>query len=103
MEYSGVTDEGDQSIALRGRFTFSDYPTFRALLTRLERGNGKRHVFDLSALEYVDSAALGMLLIARDEADRLGWSLALRNPVGQVQRTLRAAALSTLFSIEESA
>jgi anti-anti-sigma factor len=86
-------------IALRGAFTFKDHHSFRALLEAL-RGGGHRHVLDMSALEFVDSAALGMLLIADDEARVSGWKLTLRRPSSRVARLLEVAAMDSIFAIE---
>ena len=46
---------------------------FVALLDQLKTSPSGRRVLDLSHLEFLDSAALGMLLIADDEAKSGGW------------------------------
>jgi anti-anti-sigma factor len=57
-------------------------------------------VIDLSKLEFIDSAGLGMLLIARDEAKKAGRNLTLRGPQGQVKRTFSATKFDTLLTIK---
>lgn len=101
MQFRLISDRQDRhEIALTGRFTFSDYSTFRTLLTQLEDSKSKQFVLDLGEVEFIDSAALGMLLIAHDEAKKHHWTVVLRRPLGQVKRTLEIASMSSLFTIE---
>jgi anti-anti-sigma factor len=94
-----ITSEGPV-IALAGPFTFKDHHSFRALLDLLKASDTARYVLDLSRLEFLDSAALGMLLIADDEARGAGRSLTLRRPPTQIARLMELAAMDTLFTIE---
>jgi anti-anti-sigma factor len=99
MEFTQERAADGLVMALRGSFTFKDHHSFRALLDAL-RGAGSRHVLDLSGLEFVDSAALGMLLIADDEARAAGWALTLRRPPPRVARLIEVAAMDSIFTIE---
>jgi anti-anti-sigma factor len=87
-------------IELTGSFTFKDHHVFRALLDILKEAPGSRHVLDLSRVEFLDSAALGMLLIAEDEARAASHTLALRKPSPATARLIELAAMDTLFIIE---
>ena len=91
---------GDRLITMRGRFTFADYQAFRGLLDDIRASGARRHVLDLAEVEFIDSAAIGMLLIAAEEAKRHGGRVALRRPQGQVRRTLDTASLDTVFPID---
>jgi anti-anti-sigma factor len=99
MEFTQEKTGDGIVMALRGAFTFKDHNSFRTLLDAL-RGAGSRHVLDLSGLEFVDSAALGMLLIADDEARSAGWTLTLRRPTSRVARLMEVAAMDSIFTIE---
>ncbi len=99
MEFTQEKSTGGMVIALRGAFTFKDHHAFRSLLEAL-RGGGSSHVLDLSGLDFVDSAALGMLLIADDEARHAGWTLTLRRLSPQVARLFEVAAMDAIFVIE---
>lgn len=99
MEFSQEKTAGGMVMALRGTLTFKDHHTFRSLLDAL-RGAGSSHVLDLSGLEFVDSAGLGMLLIADDEARAAGWRLTLRRPSPQAARLFEVAAMDAIFLIE---
>jgi anti-anti-sigma factor len=99
MEFTQEKSAGGMVMSLRGSFTFKDYHSFRALLDALRNG-GQHHVLDLSGLEFVDSAALGMLLIADDEARGAGWTLILRHPAERLARLMETAAMDSIFKIE---
>lgn len=98
MEY--VFQENDRSVRLSGELVFTDYREFRSLWGRLLNATpGQAVTIDLSDLQFIDSAGLGMLLIMRDEAARADLSLLLKNPQGQVKRIFSISRFDTLFSI----
>ena len=100
MHFTQETSDSGLVVALQGAFTFNDHHSFRSLLDALKASRGRHHVLDLSRLEFLDSAALGMLLIADDEAKGAGWTLTLRRPPAQIARLMELAAMETLFTIE---
>jgi anti-anti-sigma factor len=100
MQFSHSTTPTGCIVALTDSFTFNDHHAFRALLDTIKTSKGHQHVLDLSGLEFVDSAALGMLLIANDEARNSGCSLILRHPPERIARLIQLAAMDTIFSIE---
>lgn len=101
MDY-GI-DEKDQeaTVRLRGRLTFNDHAKLRALIREMLQNKAKRQVLDLSALEFVDSAGIGMLLIAREEMANADKQLVLRAATGQVKRVLTVAQLNKIVTIED--
>jgi anti-anti-sigma factor len=100
MHFSHETTADGIVMALQGAFTFRDHHSFRALLDLLNASRGRHHVLDLSQLEFLDSAALGMLLIADDEARGAGWTMTLRRPSSQIARLMELASMDQLFTIE---
>jgi anti-anti-sigma factor len=92
--------EDDSIVAMGGDFTFTDHAAFLIIMNRLLATQGTPIVIDLSQLEFIDSAGLGMLLIARDEAGKASRRLTLRGPKGQVQRMFAVTKFATLFAIE---
>jgi len=85
--------------SLSGKFTFSDHQSFRAVIDSIKNGEAQNFVFDLSVLEFVDSAALGMFLVARDEAKKKNIRLSLSGPVGHVHKMFTLSNFSSLFNI----
>jgi anti-anti-sigma factor len=64
--------------------------------------SGCHHIIlDLGDLEHLDSAGMGMLLIARDRMAAKGGSVALRNAAGRTGRVLQLARFHGLFANDE--
>lgn len=83
-----------------GRFTFVDHGTFKEVVDELLKDNCKHCVLDLSGLEFVDSAGLGMLLIIKDELAKKSATLILKSPTGQVEKMLQVSHFDQMFTIE---
>lgn len=90
------------TIALSGRFTFNAHREFKATYDRLIADSGiGRIVVNLAEVDYLDSSALGMLLLLRDHVQTTNKSLALSNPSSIVARTFDLAGFYTMFTIHE--
>lgn len=93
-----VTAQADLvAIEVSGHFGFSIYQQFREACAP---GAGpRRYVIDLKDTEYMDSAALGMLLVLRDQAggDRADIRIVNCNP--DVRKILTVARFDQLFQI----
>ena len=94
-----VSDDGAQAL-ISGDLTFSDHGGFKELMAKLFGTKGSSIVIDLSKLDFIDSAGLGMLLLVRDEAGKASRKLILRGPQGQVKRMFDLTKFDTLFAIE---
>jgi anti-anti-sigma factor len=93
--------DNDSRVELKGQLTYPEHPVFRIAATRLLNSpNPKAMVIDLQGVDFIDSAGLGMLLIARTEAAGSNRKLILRRPVGQVKRMFEISQFDTLFTIE---
>lgn len=99
MVQSQIHKNGDSvELTLEGRFTFTDHDTFRHIIDDLG-GSAPRHcVINLSAVSYLDSAAVGMLLLMRERLDRS--KITLKGGSSSVKELIRIAKLGTLFDIE---
>jgi anti-anti-sigma factor len=86
--------QGAHVITISGRFDFSCHPEFRAAFSSLSAGT--EVIVDFSTTTYIDSAALGMLLLLRD---RVGdpRHIRLANCKGQPDQVLRIANFHKLF------
>lgn len=85
---------------LKGRLTYSDYNSFRQLSEVLGTVEGQMCTIDLSELEFIDSAGLGMLLLARDRINERKGNITLRGAHGQVRKMLELGKFDTLFQVE---
>ena len=100
MEHSAVVNGDSLEVSLNGKFTFADNKTFNVFLDDITRGKHKRVVINLAGVDFIDSAALGILLLTRDRCDKASASLVVRNPRGQVKQMFDISRFSELFRIE---
>lgn len=84
-----------------GRLTFVDANTFHEVTDAIRQSEHAQWAFDFSALEFIDSAGLGMLLMARDVVSDLGKRLVVHHAQGQVHKALTLARFQDLIQIEE--
>jgi len=88
-------------ISLSGRFDFSAHRDFRAAIaTQIKAADVQAIEIDLGSVDYLDSAALGMLLLVRDQANNARKTVILSNCRGVVQQILDIANFKKLFTIQ---
>jgi HptB-dependent secretion and biofilm anti anti-sigma factor len=87
---------GTSLIHVTGRFDFSCFRDFHQAITD---GAGD-WIVDLSDVDYVDSSALGMLLLLRDRVGGDGKRIRLRGAHGQPHDVLKVAKFDVLFRFE---
>jgi HptB-dependent secretion and biofilm anti anti-sigma factor len=91
---------GKLTLKLKGRFDVSAHRAFRDAYTPgLSAAEVREFEVDLSAVDYLDSSALGMLLMLRERAQTAGKAVALSNCVGTVKQILDIANFGRLFAI----
>lgn len=95
------TLQNDQAIiSLTGRFDFNSHRLFREAYEQvLSDDKAKSLDIDLGNVDYLDSSALGMLLLVREKAAQANKNLTLSNCRGVVQQVLEVANFNKLFSI----
>ncbi|MET1079933.1 MAG: STAS domain-containing protein [Pseudomonas sp.] len=87
-------------IRLGERFDFHSYRTFRdAYELELAKPAVQCLVIDLQQVQYIDSAALGILLLLRDKAQALHKSVELRHLHGIAKEVFEVANFHRLFTI----
>lgn len=96
-----VNKEGTKAtIKLAGRFDFNTHREFRSAYEGLVTDAGVKEVtVDFSGVDYLDSSALGMLLMLRDKITGAGKEVALANVQGSVKQVLDIANFGKLFKI----
>ena len=92
-------DDSELTITIEGRFDFAMLPVFRSAYEKLHP-KPRSYVVDLSAADYLDSSALGMLLALRDHAGGDEANIKLRNPNTDVKKILVITKLDELFGLE---
>jgi len=88
------------TISINGRFDFNLYKDFRdAYETGLNKGNIK-FIINLSQTEYMDSSALGMLLVLKERTGGDNSSIVLKSCNKEIKNILSISNFDKLFSIE---
>jgi HptB-dependent secretion and biofilm anti anti-sigma factor len=100
MQTSIKQEAGTATISLVGRFDFNTHRDFRAAYEPLVADAACRAItLDFSRVDYLDSSALGMLLMLRDKMGGCGKEVALTGVAGNIKQVLEIANFSKLFSI----
>ena len=87
-------------VRLQGRFDFNTHREFREVTEAAVGAEGVREIqVDLGEVDYLDSSALGMLLMLRDRARNSNKAIALVNCRGSVRQVLDIANFGKLFTI----
>ncbi len=88
----------EATISISGRFDFSQHQDFRSAFDKAPAAI-KQFVVDLRATEYVDSSALGMLLVLRDKVGDQRDNVKIINANASVRKILEIANFDKLFSV----
>lgn len=86
-------------IRIVGRFDFSCHAAFREAYTGAP--SGCEFVVDMADASYMDSAALGMLLLLREHVQQQGGRVSITNCRGQTYDVLQIANFHRLFKIAQ--
>lgn len=99
MDYK--IEEGPEETVFRfaGRMTFADHEKYCDVLDAVERRSGRRMVFDLAGLDFVDSSGLGLFVIAGDAARRRHRTLQLRGARADVRRLIVIAKFHNMLDL----
>lgn len=100
IQIKNTQENGLVKIHLAGRFDFNSHRQFREAFEKaIITPNVNSLEIDLGSVEYLDSSALGMLLLVKEKAANANKSVALTNCRGVVQQVLEVANFSKLFTI----
>jgi anti-anti-sigma factor len=100
MQASFSVESGKVVIRLEGRFDFNTHREFRDTSDGAVKTEGTQEIqVDLGGVDYLDSSALGMLLMLRDRARNASKSVSLANCRGSVRQVLDIANFGKLFPI----
>jgi stage II sporulation protein AA (anti-sigma F factor antagonist) len=96
IKNNGTTRE----INISGQITFRDHEDFFGSFAVIDEGRIKECIVDISDVDFIDSAALGMLLTINDKAGEKGVSFIVKGAVGKVKSILNATKLDTVMNIQ---
>lgn len=95
-----ISEENKQVIiSVKERFDFSLHQLFRDSYSQCLDRN-LNYILDLSGTDYMDSSALGMILLLKDHVDLHESNLVIRKPSDTVNKILEIAQFHRLMTIE---
>lgn len=97
MQTNVTSRDGSTAIVLQGRFDFNAHREFRDAVDRALKEPAPEIKVDLAGVDYLDSSALGMLLMLRDKAKGAGKSVSLVSARGAVKQVIEIANFGKLF------
>jgi anti-anti-sigma factor len=97
-----VQEHGDAAtIALNGRFVFNAHHSFKDAYSRLLNNSAIHSIaIDFAEVQYLDSSALGMLLVLKDKIHSSNKSITLSRPSPIVRQVFDIANFHQVFSIQ---
>lgn len=98
MSFESKIESGTLYIKIGGRFDFSLHKEFRDASNQIFSDIRKIEV-DLSMTNYLDSSALGMLLVLRDKIAGNKESVVIKGATADVRKILQIANFDKLFSL----
>src|SRR3989338_4719397 len=91
-------------IAMSGRFDFQVHRDFKDAYTPLLDNAAVREIeVEMSKVDYLDSSALGMLMLLNERAKAANKPVSLLNTSGVVSQVLEVANFSKIFDIKHVA
>jgi len=93
------SDNNQLTISIEGRFDFSAHQEFRESY-ELDGVEPDSYVVDMHGTTYLDSSALGMLLLLRDHAGGDDANVTIKNCNRDVKKILTISNFEKLFSIQ---
>jgi len=93
--------KGIATITLGGKFDFSSHKEFKTAYSPLLQDAETRTILiDLANVTYVDSSALGVLMLLNEHVAEVGKSISLIRPNQKVRQILDIANMGKLFKID---
>lgn len=94
-------DRNEVEICIKGRFDFSTHRDFRNAFNETDVNIDKaKFVINLRDAEYMDSSALGMLLLLRERAGGQNANILLKGCSEQIKQILSVSNFQKLFKIQ---
>jgi anti-anti-sigma factor len=97
MSITTSTEGNKQVINIQGRFDFSVQAEFRKAYEQVE--NASSFILNFASADYMDSSALGMLLLLRDYAGGDTAKIELINCRSEIRNILEISNFQKLFKI----
>jgi len=102
MQASIVAESENLVFRISGTLVFEDNKEWRTLAEEMLQTEAKNYILDVTGLEMVDSAGLGMMLAMKQWAEKQSRSLKLRyNDSSVVGGMFRLARFDAMFEVDK--
>ena len=98
IHVSKSENTGTVTISIRDRFDFNAHKEFRA--SYKEHPSSPKYVINMQDVNYIDSSALGMMLLLREHALKNSGDVAITNCNANIKKILTIANFGRLFDIQ---
>ncbi|WP_172428282.1 STAS domain-containing protein [Azospirillum brasilense] len=102
VQYRKEQERHFTRLVLTGRFTSQDAGPVRQAIADVKNGTERRHLLDLTGLEFIDSAGIGLLLVMNGEALSAGKALSLLCASGQVRKVVDLTRIAMIIPVHET-
>ena len=100
MDYRSETAGDRFIVAISGVLTFDDHEKFRQVVAEITECAAETVELSLASTKMIDSAGIGMLLLANDKAGRCGKTLRLSGVTGHVAKVIELSKIDQLIPID---
>ena len=102
MQIHRSTVQGIVVVKLEGRFEFASRNEYKQFMTDILQSEHCRLVIDLHQVTFLDSSALGLLLLTDQNLKLKQGQFALIGPTGYVREVMELANIPRVISVFES-
>ncbi|NVJ93605.1 MAG: STAS domain-containing protein [Methylocystaceae bacterium] len=102
MQYTLSENPNDLSVLLTGELTLNDEEEFRALCRDVVETSRSKCIIDVTQLEFLDSAGLGLLLVLKEFCEDAGKTIALKVGDSAIKEILDISEFDSLIPYEDA-
>jgi len=97
---SELSNNGETiTIKVNGRFDFAVQNEFRDCYYNINNAEGSKFIIDMGGANYMDSSALGMLLMMREYLGGNSADISITNTSADIKNILTVANFQSLFAM----
>ncbi|WP_448191769.1 STAS domain-containing protein [Azospirillum sp. sgz301742] len=97
VQYRKLHERHFTRMVVTGRLTGQDGDGVRDLIAGIKQASDRRCVIDLTGLEFIDSAGIGMLLVVNGEAVAADKAIAMLVAEGQVKKVVTLTRIAMII------
>jgi HptB-dependent secretion and biofilm anti anti-sigma factor len=99
MYYDKTSEDNIVTIRMVGNFTYHDKDKFIEMIDSIGSIPIAEIVLDFSFVEFIDSSAMGLLLLLRKELEKRNIKTRLSNVSGQVWKVINLSHFTKIFNV----